>query len=76
MPKRSQPPMDSVGAGAPRLQPAEVRHLLEAARQQAARAVSDEFTQPYRRIRRRINAELLQRQGADMAGLTAEFGTE
>ena len=62
---------------------AEVRHLIDAARQRVASAVNAELTQLYWHIGRRINAELLQGQRgaygqqlvAELARqLTADFG--
>jgi len=62
---------------------ADVRQLIDAARQRVAQAVNAELTQLYWQVGRRISTELLQGQRADygkqvMAGLarqlTADFG--
>lgn len=83
MPKRPQPPMESVDAGAPAPLLAQVRQLIDAARQRVASAVNAELTQLYWHIGRRISTELLQGQRGEygkqvVAGLarqlTAEFG--
>lgn len=62
---------------------ADVRHLIDAARQRVASAVNAELTQLYWQIGRRISTELLQGQRAEYGKqavaelarqLTAEFG--
>lgn len=75
--------MESVDAGAPAPLLAQVRQLIDAARQRVASAVNAELTQLYWHIGRRISTELLQGQRgeygkqvvAELARqLTAEFG--
>ncbi|WP_425453082.1 PDDEXK nuclease domain-containing protein [Simplicispira hankyongi] len=75
--------MESVDAGAPAPLLAQVRQLIDAARQRVASAVNAELTQLYWHIGRRISTELLQGQRGEygkqvVAGLarqlTAEFG--
>ena len=75
--------MDLLDAGAPNPLLAQVRQLIDAARQRVASAVNAELTQLYWHIGRRISAELLQGQRgeygkqvvAELARqLTAEFG--
>lgn len=77
------PPMDPVDGGTPRPLLAQVRKLIDAARQRVASAVNAELTQLYWHIGRRISAELLQGQRGDYGKqvvaelarqLTAEFG--
>ncbi len=75
--------MDPLDADAPNPLLAQVRQLIDAARQRVASAVNAELTQLYWHIGRRISAELLQGQRgeygkqvvAELARqLTAEFG--
>ena len=75
--------MDPLDADAPNPLLAQVRQLIDAARQRVASAVNAELTQLYWHIERRISAELLQGQRgeygkqvvAELARqLTAEFG--
>ena len=75
--------MDPLDADAPNPLLAQIRQLIDAARQRVASAVNAELTQLYWHIGRRISAELLQGQRgeygkqvvAELARqLTAEFG--
>jgi len=75
--------MDPVDSGVPSPLLAQVRQLIDAARQRVASAVNAELTQLYWHIGRRISTELLQGQWgeygkqvvAELARqLTAEFG--
>ena len=77
------PPMDPVDAGAPSPLLAQVRQLIDAARQRVASAVNAELTQLYWHIGHRISAELLQGQRGEYGKqvvaeparqLPAEFG--
>lgn len=54
------PPLGPVDAGVPSPLLAQVRQLIDAARQRVASAVNAELTQLYWHIRQRISAELQQ----------------